>query len=274
MEENLLAVVLCDPDSQEFSKKFKYSNPYQQHNIVSIVFSLDCKKIAAFISGHINFRVVVWDITSEIELQHLNYAASPLTGIAFSADGTQLTTYINWPLFGERTPSDVVIHDLGPKRRTQTLNTKFENESWKIALSPDGRQVWGDDGGSVFCHRWDLYSGTVSQVPNVNLGRSNRLHFSEDGRGIEFENGSVELPLIQGNDPAPPPTRRLYYCCNRDGFLVLNGKALLWIPLEYRPRTLRNIDSLCMFVAESGHLEHLEIDETLFCELWFGDFRF
>jgi WD40 repeat protein len=204
-----------------------------------VCFSADGRKL---LSGSSDGTARVWDLSRTLGPPRLHDGSSPVTDLAFSADGSRFAAAQGpWIRLGDARRGQL----FKPLRTPQERGDKQPTVN-RIAFAPDGKQLAaGDDNGII--HLWDVPSrkhvATLAEVAALRAPADKRrvtaLTFSPDGKYLVCGYGALRVSVgdyeqdVRVWDVAakkvlhtlPHRNTVVAACFSRDGRLLATGCA-------------------------------------------------
>ncbi|KAL2827367.1 hypothetical protein BDW59DRAFT_160332 [Aspergillus cavernicola] len=223
-------------------------------------FSPDGDKVAIISSDK---TVRVWDLSTGQYLQIFQGRGYLKYAICFSPDGRYLA------LSDDKTAQ---LWDLSTQACLQTFEGHL-NSIEVITFSHDGKILasasscpfrdWFQSGSASSRNSLRLWNSSNGQCLQILEGipAITSLSFSQDGQYLRTNLGaiSVDSALKSGvvRDQLEPPTSGLFI---RSSWITWNGRNVLWLPPEYRPKFTAVYGNVVLIVCDSGQTLVLEFD--------------
>ncbi|KAK2470482.1 hypothetical protein H9L39_18099 [Fusarium oxysporum f. sp. albedinis] len=226
----------------------------------SMAFSPDGQRLA---SASWDMTVKVWDAMTGHCQATLEAHSDAVHSMAFSPDGQRLASASH--------DKTVKIWDATTGHCQATLKG-HGNWVTSVAFSPDGQRL-ASASWDMTVKVWDATTGHCQA--NLVAGILNTLCFDETGTRLLTDAGTFDLNmLLPSPSPSPSPSllplpsdvlpassplchppRHQVYRINTDGaWITYQGRNLLWLPSEYRPRTSAIVASAVALGCRSGRV--------------------
>ncbi|KAB8238806.1 WD40 repeat domain-containing protein [Aspergillus alliaceus] len=217
-------------------------------NWACIAFSPSGKKLASSAKNVVR----VWGTATGVLQQELEEHQNKITVLKFSPDEQLLASGSN--------DAKVRLWNLTTGALSQTLQDIGAVN--QVVLSPDGRLV----ASGTLSHTLRVWDRKTGKPLSVSEGQStpfrngiNHLHFSDDSRYLEADFGAIRvLPLRSGQEAVPSPP--LKDVTLGDQWLHIGPERVLWLPVEYRPKTSAYRDGTFAIGSESGIVSFITVD--------------
>ncbi|KAE8394364.1 quinon protein alcohol dehydrogenase-like superfamily [Aspergillus alliaceus] len=217
-------------------------------NWACIAFSPSGKKLASSAKN----AVRVWGTATGVLQQELEEHQNKITALKFSPDEQLLASGSN--------DAKVRLWNLTTGALSQTLQDIGAVN--QVVFSPDGRLV----ASGTLSHTLRVWDRKTGKPLSVSEGQStpfrngiNHLHFSDDSRYLEADFGAIRvLPLRSGQEAVPSPP--LKDVTLGDQWLHIGPERVLWLPVEYRPKTSAYRDGTFAIGSESGIISFITVD--------------
>lgn len=172
--------------------------------------------------------------------------------VAFSPDGEMLATVStqrNVRIWSVATAS--CRHILGDRFTEHDLGAPSD----AVVFSPDSKLVASSSLYSSTIRVWDAIMGTLIQTTKVPGLSSRKLAFSQDGRYIETNQGSIrvmtrEVPEIWELESRCP-------LLVTDQWITRNGKGIVWLSTHDKPSWVEVCGDVVVMAHGSGHMTWL-----------------
>jgi WD40 repeat protein len=217
----------------------------------SVAFSPDGQRLA---SASCDKTVKIWDATTGQCQATLLGHGDLVRSVVFSPDGQRVAS-ASW----DRT---VKIWHVTTGQCQATLLGHGDLVR-SVAFSPDGHRVAsGSDDKTIKI--WDATTGQCQAT--LDVGRCFRtVRFDETGAGLLTDTGRLSVPLpspslpptdaLSASVPLTDPSQCQGYGISADkAWVTYQGKNLLWLPSDYRPRTSAVAASAVALGCSSGRV--------------------
>ncbi|KAF5856561.1 hypothetical protein ETB97_007212 [Aspergillus alliaceus] len=217
-------------------------------NWACIAFSPSGKKLASSAKNVVR----VWGTATGVLQQELEEHQNKITVLKFSPDEQLLASGSN--------DAKVRLWNLTTGALSQTLQDIGAVN--QVVFSLDGRLV----ASGTLSHTLRVWDRKTGKPLSVSEGQStpfrngiNHLHFSDDSRYLEADFGAIcVLPLRSGQEAVPSPP--LKDVTLGDQWLHIGPERVLWLPVEYRPKTSAYRDGTFAIGSESGIISFITVD--------------
>ncbi|KAI8633781.1 WD40-repeat-containing domain protein [Xylariaceae sp. FL1651] len=231
-------VRLWSADTSTLLQTLEGHNDY----VNSVVFSPDGKTLA---SASDDKTVRLWSADTSTLLQTLKGHNDYVKSVVFSPDGKTLAS----------ASDDKTVRLWSADTGTLLQTLKGHNDCVKsVVFSPDGKTLASASDDETV-RLWSADTGNCLRSIGLKIFHPYRLAFSHDGRSLFTVASAISLDdLLQStliatlddsesipSSPVPAwldhnQERRLGYGISEDrSWITLNGKNLLWLPVDYRP---------------------------------------
>ncbi|KAH7459139.1 Vegetative incompatibility protein [Fusarium oxysporum f. sp. matthiolae] len=214
----------------------------------SVAFSNDGLRLA---SGSGDETVKIWDATSGDCIQTLKGHDRWMNSVVFSNDGLRLASgsHDNTIKIWDTTSGDCIQTLKGHDGRVTSV--AFSNDGLRLASGSDDKtvKIWDTTSGKIIRNLFvDMEIGYLSFDPLDN----SRL--STDIGGLSLDLDPVEfIPLTE--EGSCHGHSYIGYSVSADRiWIVNNGRKVLWLPPEFRPRIFAVAGSIIAFGCSSGRV--------------------
>ncbi|KAJ5971706.1 uncharacterized protein N7479_001624 [Penicillium vulpinum] len=233
-------VRLWDPATGALTQTLKgHSRPVR-----SVAFSPDGRLLA---SGSDDKTVRLWDPATGALTQTLKGHSGPVRSVAFSPDGRLLAS--------GSYDETVRLWDPATGALTQTLEGHSSSVG-SVAFSSDGRLLASGSNDETV-RLWDPATGVLTQTLEVEE-MVTTLQFSHNGLYLHTNLGALYIQSRCVIPTSHPPHATLDISIEHKQWITLNGKRVLWLPIESRPSCFKINGNVLALGHVSGRISFVE----------------
>ncbi|RYP20480.1 hypothetical protein DL767_009434 [Monosporascus sp. MG133] len=213
-----------------------------------IAFSPDGKIFASALG---DYTIRLWDVATGVHQQTLKGHSKTVKAIGFSPDSK---TFMS--ASGDNT---IRLWDVATGAHHQTLKGHSRTVN-AVAFSPDGNTLASASSDTTI-RLWDTATGAYQQTLEGH-GIHTRLSFSADGRCLKTNWGLLNINPDSDASDTPDVSRNRKPADDIlfvDGdWISRDGKNLLWLPHDYRPRCVSVYDHTVVLGHASGQVTFIQ----------------
>ncbi len=172
-----------------------------------------------------------------------------VTAVAFSPDGKALAS--------ASFDQTVRLWDAATGSQLQTLESHTGLVS-AVAFSPDGKALASASDDQTV-HLWGVATGSMLQ--KITAFNCSRVSYSEDGRYLNTDLGSIELNSEFKAWIKHQSTLHAFFV--QKAWILRDGKKFLWLPPEYRTPHVAIHNSVLGLGLNSGRVVIMAFDCSL-----------
>ncbi|UDD63191.1 hypothetical protein AFCA_010464 [Aspergillus flavus] len=197
--------------------------------------------------------VRVWDANTGVLQLELKEHKTIVTAVAFSPDEKLISSGSN--------DAKLCFWDLSKGELSQTLHGSGAIN--QIVFSADGRLVASGTLSQTF-RLWDRETGHSIYASDYHASHYRdgiaNLRFSSDNTYLEADFGRLRIPCNEKNNSI---STRWPNIILGEQWLHIGEERVLWLPVEYRPKTSAYYDGTFAIGSESGLVSFISVDMSV-----------
>ncbi|RAO72618.1 uncharacterized protein BHQ10_008630 [Talaromyces amestolkiae] len=199
-----------------------------------------------YYQGRVDMTIRLWDTVTGSLAQTLEGHLGRVLSVTFSPDGRLLASASD--------DQTIRLWDTATGSQMKTLKS---HSDWVgcVAFSPDSR-ILASASSNKTIQLWDTATGALQQILAVDVIVT-ALGFSEDGTYLNTDLGSFHIQSWCDNHTFNSIQKNVEIYIQDRQWVIFQGKKVLWLPPEYRPRFSAFRDSTLALGHASGRVSFI-----------------